>query len=110
MRPLQGIVYQAVEANSGQTVALKKSRVSQRVKRTVLRYESRILQLLQTHPAIPVIYGYGQLPHFEYLAMELLGPSVKECIVGTLDWASLNAHDGIGGWLAFSYVPEFIQE
>ncbi|TFK42013.1 kinase-like domain-containing protein [Crucibulum laeve] len=74
-----GLVFQAIEANSGRTVALKKSRVSQRVKRTILRYESTVLQLLQGHPAIPVIYGYGQLPHFEYLAMELLGPSVKEC-------------------------------
>ena len=63
-------------------MALKKSRVSQRVKRTILRYESRILQLLQGHPAIPEIYGYGQLPHFEYLAMELLGPNVKDCTTG----------------------------
>jgi hypothetical protein len=78
----QGHVFQAVEANSGRTVALKKSRVSQRVKRTILRYESRILQLLQGHPAIPAIYGYGHLPHFEYLAMELLGPSIKDCTTG----------------------------
>jgi len=76
------LVFQAVEANSGRTVALKKSRVSQRVKRTILRYESRVLQLLQGHPAIPAIYGYGQLPHFEYLAIELLGPSVKDCATG----------------------------
>ncbi|TFK42042.1 kinase-like domain-containing protein [Crucibulum laeve] len=75
-------VYQATEANSGRTVAVKKSRVSQRVKRTNIRYESTVLQLLQGHPAIPEIYGYGQLPHFEYLAMELLGPSVKECATG----------------------------
>ena len=80
----QGLVFQAIEANSGRTVALKKSRVSQRVKRTVLRYESRVLQLLQGHPAIPAIYGYGQLPHFEYLAMELLGPSIKGCTTGPL--------------------------
>ncbi|KAF5388176.1 hypothetical protein D9615_000077 [Tricholomella constricta] len=79
-----GAVFQAVETNSGRTVALKKSRVSQRVKRTILRYESRILQLLQGHPSIPAIYGYGQLPHFEYLAMELLGPSVKDCTTGPL--------------------------
>ncbi|KAM6499474.1 putative casein kinase-1 hhp1 [Amanita muscaria] len=77
-----GLVFQAVEANSGRTVALKKSRVSQRVNRTVLRYECRILRLLQGHPAIPAIYGYGHLPHFEYLAMELLDPSVKNCTTG----------------------------
>jgi len=50
----------------------------------MLRYESRILQLLQGHPAIPAIYGYGQLPHFEYLAMELLGPSIEGCTTGPL--------------------------
>ncbi|TFK42034.1 kinase-like domain-containing protein [Crucibulum laeve] len=77
-----GIVYQAIEANSGRTAAIKKSRVSQKVKRTILRYESTVLQFLQGHSAIPAIYGYGQLPHFEYLAMELLGPSVKECATG----------------------------
>jgi hypothetical protein len=27
---------------------------------------------------IPVLYGYGQLDHFEYMAMELLGPSVAD--------------------------------
>ncbi|KAM6494724.1 Protein kinase-like domain containing protein [Amanita muscaria] len=77
-----GLVFKAVEAKSGRTVALKKSRVSQRLNRTIIRYESRILHLLQGHPAIPAIYGYGQLPHFEYLAMELLGPSVKDCATG----------------------------
>lgn len=56
--------------------------MSQRVKRPILQYESRILQLLQGHPSIPALYGYGQLPHFECLAMELLGPSVKDCATG----------------------------
>ena len=73
-----------MEAKEGRTVALKKSRVSQRVERAVLRYESRILQLLQGHPAIPAVYGYGQLPHFEYLAMELLGPSIKDRAAGPI--------------------------
>ncbi|KAF8344439.1 putative casein kinase-1 hhp1 [Amanita rubescens] len=77
-----GLVFRAVESNSGRTVAIKKSRVSQRIKRPILQYETRILQLLQGHPAIPVLYGYGQLPHFEYLAMERLGPSVKDCATG----------------------------
>jgi predicted Ser/Thr protein kinase len=78
----QGLVFQAAEVNSARTVALKVSRVSQRVKRTILLYEGRILQLLQGHPAIPAIYGYGHLPHFEYLAMELLGQSIKDCHTG----------------------------
>lgn len=37
-----------------------------------------MLQLLQGHPAIPAVYGYGHLPHFEYLALELMGANVKE--------------------------------
>lgn len=63
---------------SGRAVALKKSRCSLVIKKPHLRHESRILQLLQSHPAIPVIYGYAHLPHFEYMAMELLGPSVSK--------------------------------
>lgn len=57
-------------------VALKKSRVSLRVKRPLLQHEARVLLRLQGHPAIPKLYAYGQLEHFEYLSMELLGPSL----------------------------------
>ncbi|KIJ41982.1 hypothetical protein M422DRAFT_229492 [Sphaerobolus stellatus SS14] len=77
-------VFQAEDLISKEEVALKKSRVSQRVSRTFLCHESRVLQLLQGHPAIPVLYGYGQLPHFDYMAMELLGPSVKQHATGRL--------------------------
>ncbi|PBK76558.1 putative casein kinase-1 hhp1 [Armillaria solidipes] len=54
------------------------SRVSTRVKRPLLRHETRILQLLKGHATIPSVYAYGQLEHFEYMAMEILGPSVAE--------------------------------
>ncbi|PBK65322.1 kinase-like protein [Armillaria solidipes] len=54
------------------------SRVSSRVKRPILQHEIRILQLLKGQVAIPVVYAYGQLEHFEYMAMEILGPSVAE--------------------------------
>jgi len=67
------IVYKASERGSDKLVAIKKSRVSNRVKRTIL-----LLQVLQGGPLIPVVYGYGQLDHFEYMAMELLGPSVAD--------------------------------
>ncbi|KAF8131414.1 putative casein kinase-1 hhp1 [Boletus edulis] len=70
------IVYRATEGGSGRPVALKKSRVSRTVHRPILRHEARILQHLRSHPAIPTVYGYGQLEHFEYLAMEPLGPSM----------------------------------
>jgi len=59
-------------------VAVKKSRVSRTVKRPTLRHETRVLQLLKGQAAIPLIYGYVQLEHFEYMAMELLGPSIAE--------------------------------
>lgn len=59
-------------------MALKKSRVSRTVKRPTLQYEVRLLQFLKGHLAIPVVYGYGQLEHFEYMAMDLLGPSIAE--------------------------------
>ena len=75
-------MHDAVEEPSGRIVALKKSRVSQKVKRPHLQHESRILWMLQGHPAIPTIFAYGHLPHFEYIAMELLGPSIKYCIKG----------------------------
>ncbi|KAG6380543.1 putative casein kinase-1 hhp1 [Boletus reticuloceps] len=73
-----GIVYRATEGGSGRPAALKISRVSKTVLRPILRYEARILQHLRSHPAIPAVYGYVQWEHFEYLAMELLGPSVAE--------------------------------
>ncbi|KAK0218473.1 putative casein kinase-1 hhp1 [Armillaria nabsnona] len=68
----------ATELASRKTVALKMSRVSKRVKRPILQHETRILQLLKGHASIPVIYAYGQLEHFEYIAMEILGPTIRD--------------------------------
>jgi predicted Ser/Thr protein kinase len=48
------------------------------VKRSTLRHETRVLQLLKGQDAIPAVYGYGQLDHFEYISMELLGQSLAE--------------------------------
>ncbi|KAF8524723.1 kinase-like domain-containing protein [Gautieria morchelliformis] len=50
-------------------VAVKKSRVSLR---------AQVILSLPHHPGIPAIYAYGRLPHFEYLAMELLGPTLGD--------------------------------
>ncbi|KAF8056581.1 putative casein kinase-1 hhp1 [Lyophyllum atratum] len=72
------IVYKATDEWSGRQVAVKKSRVSRTVKRPTLRHETRLLQFLKGQAAIPAVYGYGQLEHFEYMAMELLGPSIAE--------------------------------
>ncbi|PBK77698.1 kinase-like protein [Armillaria solidipes] len=54
------------------------SRVSKKVKRPMLQHETRVLQLLKGQAAIPLVYAYGQLEHFEYIAMEILGSSVAE--------------------------------
>ncbi|KAF8990941.1 putative casein kinase-1 hhp1 [Cyathus striatus] len=77
-----GYVYKAKDLDTSKIVAVKKSRASLKIDRAVLRHESRILQLLQGNIAIPIIYGYGRLPHFEYIAMELLGSSVGDLITG----------------------------
>ena len=37
-----------------------------------------MLQFLKGQAAIPAVYGYSQLEHFEYMAMELLGPGIGE--------------------------------
>jgi len=71
------MVFDAEEC-SGLSAAIKKSRVSLRVKRTMLRHEARVLQLLEGHPAIPTLFGYQRVPHFEYIPIDLLGQSMKE--------------------------------
>ncbi|GJJ14299.1 hypothetical protein Clacol_008563 [Clathrus columnatus] len=72
------MVFKGEDLNSGQIVAIKKFRFPLRVERPFLRHESRVLQLLQGHPAIPKLYGYGHLEHFEYISMEVLGASVED--------------------------------
>lgn len=71
-------MYKATEERSERQVAVKKSRVSKTVKRPTLQHETRVLQFLKGQAAIPDVHGYGQLEHFEYMAMELLGPSIAE--------------------------------
>ncbi|PBK67948.1 kinase-like protein [Armillaria solidipes] len=75
-------VFKATELESVKTVALKMSRVSKKVKRPMLQHETRLLQLLKGQAAIPLVYAYGQLEHFEYIAMEILGSSVAEHLNG----------------------------
>lgn len=71
------MVFSATEHGSGMSAAIKKSRISLRVQRTMLRHEARVMQLLQGHPAIPRFFGYLRVPHFEYIAIELLGQDMK---------------------------------
>ncbi|KAI0048521.1 kinase-like protein [Auriscalpium vulgare] len=70
----------AKDATSGAVVALKKSRAPSKVKRPALEHEASVLQLLQRHPSIPEIYAYGRDRYFEYLAQELLGPSLENIV------------------------------
>ena len=77
----QGLVFQAAEANSGRTVALKKSRVSQRESPTPSScgikagcFDSSMD--IRRHPC------NIRVPHVEHLAMEPLGPSIKDCATG----------------------------
>jgi Serine/threonine protein kinase len=76
----KGYVFQACELSSRRVVALKKSRVSLKVQRTIIHHEARILRLLVGHPSIPVVFAYGRFQHFEYLAMELLGHSLGDVV------------------------------
>ncbi|KAF9230390.1 kinase-like protein [Melanogaster broomeanus] len=79
-RGAYGLVLWALDTTSGTSLAVKKSRVSIRIKRTLLHYEAKVLQRLSGHSAIPTLYGYGRFPHFEYLAMELGGKSVGDIV------------------------------
>ncbi|KAG8700077.1 hypothetical protein FRC11_013231 [Ceratobasidium sp. 423] len=71
-----GTVYRATEPTTGRAVALKQSRVSLRIKRSLLQHEAQVLKLLAGHPAIPQVYAYGRIKHFEVLSMQLLGQSL----------------------------------
>jgi len=76
----KGVVYRARNAATGQLVALKKSRASLSLERTALRYEARVLMYVAGHPSIPAVYAYGRFPHFEYLAIELLGRDLRDVV------------------------------
>ncbi|KZT03986.1 kinase-like protein, partial [Laetiporus sulphureus 93-53] len=65
---------------SGRAVALKKSRVSLRVKRTLLQHETSVLKLLSGHPSIPQVFAYGRIDHFELLSMQLLHRSLGDVV------------------------------
>ena len=49
-----------------------------RLKRRLLKHEAGILKLLEGHPAIPKLCGYGWVENFELLAIELPGKSLAD--------------------------------
>ena len=92
------MVFDAEEC-SGISAAIKKSRVSLRVKRTMLRHEARVLQLLQGHPA----------QRFEYIAIDRLGQNLKDiCKTGHSvkleDWHG-SLHRGTNGLSSVLSLP-----
>jgi len=59
-------------------MAVKKTRASRALTNTQLNHERLILQRLQGHASIPIVFAYGRAEQFEYLAMELLGDSLSD--------------------------------
>ncbi|QRW06921.1 casein kinase [Ceratobasidium sp. AG-Ba] len=75
-----GIVFRATDNKDGRISALKQSRVSLRIKRPILQHEAAILKLLAGHEAIPILYAYGRIEHFELIAMELFHKSLGDIV------------------------------
>ena len=39
-----------------------------------------MLMYVAGHPSIPAVYAHGRFPHFEYLAIELLGRDLRDVV------------------------------
>jgi len=59
-------------------VALKKSRITEKVERPMLRHEACALYLLAGHSSIPRVHAWGRSQYFEYLAIDLLGRPLSD--------------------------------
>ena len=73
-------MYKAIRSDTDQIVAVKKTRASRTLTHTQLNHERLILQRIQHHVSIPRVFAYGRAEQFEYLAIELLGPSLGAII------------------------------
>ncbi|KIM74256.1 hypothetical protein PILCRDRAFT_80244 [Piloderma croceum F 1598] len=73
------IVYEGKNSR-GNAVAVKKSRVTTSVAHTLLRHEACALVLLTPHKGFPRAHAWGRSQWFEYLAMDLLGPSLSDML------------------------------
>jgi hypothetical protein len=74
-----GIVYEG-KNSKGNAVAVKKSRVTTSVAHTLLRHEACAFVLLAPHKGFPRVHAWGRSQWFEYLAMDLLGPSLSDML------------------------------
>ena len=74
-----GIVYEGINSR-GDIVAIKKSRVTTSVAHTLLRHEACALTLLAPHKGFPRAHAWGRSQWFEYLVMDIMGPSLSDTL------------------------------
>jgi len=74
------MVMKGADSTTNQSVAIKKSRISSRIPRPTLEHEVRVMSLAKGHVSLPAFFGYLRDEHFEYIAMELLGPPVGRVV------------------------------
>ena len=74
-----GIVYEGKNSR-GEPVAIKKPRVTTSVAHTMLRHEACALILLAPHKGFPRAHAWGRSQWFEYLVMDILGPSLSDML------------------------------
>ncbi|KAK7691058.1 hypothetical protein QCA50_006161 [Cerrena zonata] len=58
-------------------VALKKTHVTKHVKNPTLLHEAAALLMLKGHESIPAVFAWGRSQYYEYLALQLLGPTIN---------------------------------
>lgn len=75
----EAAVYSAI-APTGTIVALKKQHVTKHVAHPMLRHEACAMEILKGHPSIPFVDAWGRSQYYEYLTMQLLGPSPADLI------------------------------
>jgi len=74
------MVMKGFDSTTSQSVAIKKARISSRTPRPTLEHEVRVMTLAKGHASLPIFFGYLRDEHFEYIAMELLGPPISEAM------------------------------
>ncbi|KAJ7207066.1 kinase-like domain-containing protein [Mycena pura] len=65
-------------APTGTIVALKKQHITKHVAHPMLRHEACAMEILKGHPSIPLVDAWARSQYYEYLTMQLLGPSIAD--------------------------------
>ncbi|KAJ7074653.1 kinase-like domain-containing protein [Mycena amicta] len=58
-------------------IALKKMHITKHVKNAMLMHEAAALLKLRGHESVPSVYAWGRSQYYEYLALQLLGPTLS---------------------------------